>query len=254
MADGAADHAAQHVAAPFIAWSDAIDDQEGTGADVVGDDLERVVAKILRAGFPSGGLDQGLEQVDFVVGMHALHHRRDALQSHPGIHRRPGQGVHDARFIAVVLHEDQVPDFDVAVAVFLGCARRAARDFCAVVVEDLGTGAAGAGVAHRPEVVGVVTLSALVADAGDARLRDADFLGPDGVGLVVILVDRDPEFFPGDRERLGQKLPGEADRVLFEIIAEAEVAQHLEKSVVPGRITDIFQVVVLAAGAHAALA
>ncbi len=39
----------------------------------------------------------------------------------------------------------------------------------------------------------------------------------------------------------------------LEVVAEAEIAQHLEKCVVPGGIADIFQIVVLAAGAHAAL-
>jgi hypothetical protein len=46
VADGAADDAAQHVAAAFVAGNDAVDDQEGTGADVVGDDLEGVVAGV----------------------------------------------------------------------------------------------------------------------------------------------------------------------------------------------------------------
>ena len=52
---------------------------------------------------------------------------------------------------------------------------------------------------------------------------------------------------------LGEKLPGEADRVFLEIIAEGEIAQHLEKGVVAGGVADIVEVVVLAAGAHAFL-
>ena len=40
---------------------------------------------------------------------------------------------------------------------------------------------------------------------------------------------------------------------MFEIIAKTEIAQHLEKSVVPGGIADVFKVIVLAAGANAAL-
>jgi len=39
VADGAADDAAQHVAAPLVAGDHAVDDEEGTGADMVGDDL-----------------------------------------------------------------------------------------------------------------------------------------------------------------------------------------------------------------------
>lgn len=44
------------------------------------------------------------------------------------------------------------------------------------------------------------------------------------------------------------------DGVALEIVAEAEVAQHFEESVVPRGVADVFQVVVLAAGAHAFLA
>ena len=39
VADGAADDAAQHVAAAFVAGNDAVGDQEGAGADVVGQHL-----------------------------------------------------------------------------------------------------------------------------------------------------------------------------------------------------------------------
>jgi hypothetical protein len=40
---------------------------------------------------------------------------------------------------------------------------------------------------------------------------------------------------------------------VLEIVAEREVAQHLEEGVVARRVADVFQVVVLAAGAHAFL-
>jgi hypothetical protein len=39
----------------------------------------------------------------------------------------------------------------------------------------------------------------------------------------------------------------------LEVVAEREVAQHLEEGVVPGGVADVLQVVVLAAGAHAFL-
>src|ERR1039457_2969001 len=39
----------------------------------------------------------------------------------------------------------------------------------------------------------------------------------------------------------------------FEIIAETEIAEHLEKRVVPRGVAHIFEIVVLAAGAQAAL-
>ncbi len=55
-------------------------------------------------------------------------------------------------------------------------------------------------------------------------------------------------------QRAGEEVPREADGVALEVIAEAEVAQHLEEGVVAGRVAHVLEVVVLAAGAHAALA
>ena len=59
---------------------------------------------------------------------------------------------------------------------------------------------------------------------------------------------------PGvEPEVLGEELPGEGDRVLLEVVAEGEVAEHLEERVVAGGEADVLEVVVLAAGAHALL-
>ena len=50
------------------------------------------------------------------------------------------------------------------------------------------------------------------------------------------------------------QFPGEGDGFLFEIIAEGKIAEHLEKSVVAIGEADVFEIVVLAAGADAFLA
>ena len=64
------------------------------------------------------------------------------------------------------------------------------------------------------------------------------------------------EFFFRDAVpiRRGDQLPGEGDGVLLEIIAERKVSEHFEEGVVAVGEADVFQVVVLAAGAHAFLA
>ena len=56
-----------------------------------------------------------------------------------------------------------------------------------------------------------------------------------------------------EREILRQQLPGEQDRALLEVIAEGEIAEHLEEGVVARGVADIVEIVVLAAGAHAFL-
>ena len=115
-----------------------------------------------------------------------------------------------------------------------------------MVVEDLGAGAARTGVAHLPEIV-------RGRDADDLRLGQAGDLPPEIERLIVLGKDGDEELVLGQAELLGDQLPGELDRDVLEIVAEGEVAEHLEEGVVPGGVADIVEVIVLAAGAHAFL-
>ena len=83
--------------------------------------------------------------------------------------------------------------------------------------------------------------------------READRVGPDLVGLVVAVVDGDPHPVGVDAEHLGDQLPRPRDGLGLEVVAEAEVPQHLEEREVAERPTDGVEVVVLAAGPHAGL-
>ncbi len=223
---------------------------------MVGDHFQRGLPLIAATDGLGRGGKQVLEQVDLVVRVHVLQHGADALQAHASVHRRRRQRVQHAIGGAVELHEDVVPDLDVAIAVFFRRTGWAAPDVRAVVVEDLGARAARAGVAHGPEVVGGVRGALVVADAHHALGRHADFLGPDIVGFVVSGVDGDPELFLWQVQPFfrGQEGPGEGNGIALEIVTEAEVAQHFEEGMVARGVTDVFQVVVLAAGAHALLA
>ena len=116
----------------------------------------------------------------------------------------------------------------------------------AVVVENLRARPARAGIAHRPEIV-------RGGDADDLPLGQAGDLGPQPGRLVVIGVDGDEQLVLRQAEFLGDQVPGQLDRPLLEVIAEREIAEHLEKGVMPRGVADVFQVVVLAAGAHAFL-
>ena len=64
--------------------------------------------------------------------------------------------------------------------------------------------------------------------------RHADLVDPDLLGLVVVVVHRDPEAVAVVAEDLGQQLPGHRDGLGLEVVAEAEVAQHLEEGAVVG--------------------
>jgi hypothetical protein len=111
---------------------------------------------------------------------------------------------------------------------------------------DLRARPARPGVAHLPEVV-------LVAEALDALHRHADLLVPDRLGLVVALVDGDPEpvaVEPPHTSVTSSQLHG---MPLLEVVAEAEVAEHLEEHEVALGAADVVEVVVLAAGPGALL-
>ena len=61
--------------------------------------------------------DQFLKEIDVVIGVHALQHRRDAFEPHARIDRGLGERMPGPVFIAIELHEYEIPYFDEAVAV-----------------------------------------------------------------------------------------------------------------------------------------
>ena len=183
-----------------------------------------------------------------------LQHRGQALQAHAGIHAGCGQRVHGAVCGPVELHEHQVPYFDVAVAVLVWRSGRPTLYIGAVIVEDLGAGPAGTGVAHGPEIIAFVLCAArLVADAHDAVFGYADLLCPDVIGFVIGVVHGDPQLICFQAVNLGHQFPGILDGLFLEVVAKAEIAEHLEEGMVPGGITHLVKVVVLASGTYAAL-
>ena len=192
------------------------------------------------------GRDQPAEQVDVVIVVLALQERRDAFEPHAGVDRRPRQIDPLLGGNLLELHENEIPDLDKAVAILFGRSRRSAPDMVAVIVEDLRAGTARSGVAHRPEIV-------IGRDPDDPVFGNAGDLAPQIKGIVVGVVDRDQQPVLVDGEILGQEVPGKLDGAFLEIVAEGEIAEHLEEGVVTCGVADIVEVVVLAAGAHAFL-
>ncbi len=254
-ASGAAQHQPQDVVAPLVARQHAVADQKGDGARVVGDDA---VGDDLRVALRVGVIQQQLhalhdraEQVGVVVGLRALDHRDQPLQPHAGVDAGLRQQGPRAIGRLVVLHKHQVPDLQPALAAVVqedaAIGPATGTELGAPVVVQLAGGAAGAGVAHGPEV-------GLLAHAQDALGRQADLVAPDAEGVVVVAEHRRHQPPAVDAVDAGQTVPGEVDRVALEVIAEGEVAQHLEEGVVARRRADLLQVVVLAADAHTLLA
>ena len=190
--------------------------------------------------------DQGYEQVDVVIVVLALQHGRDTLEPGAGVDRGLRQRIAHAALELLELHEHEIPDLDEAVAVLLGRAGRSAPDLVAVIVEDFRARAAWAGVAHLPEIV-------RACDTDDPRLREACDLLPEIERLVVVDIDGRRQLVLRQAELFRDEIPGELDRAILEVIAEREIAEHLEEGVMPRGVADIVEVVVLAAGAHAFL-
>src|SRR6185312_12567633 len=138
----------------------------------------------------------------------------------------------------LVLHEHEVPDLEIALLID---DRAALAAVVGTAVEvDLGARAARAGHAHGPEVVGHPA-------ALDPALGYADHPPPEVVRLVVVLVDGRPEPVTVEAVaavllRGGQQLPGRGDRAFLEVVAEREVAGHLEERAVPGGLADLVDV------------
>ena len=124
------------------------------------------------------GGDQRLEQVDVVVVVYALQHGGDALEAHAGVDRGFRQVDALAGRELLVLHEDEIPDLDEAVAVGVLRARRAAEDLVAVVEEDFRARAAG-------PVSPICQKLSAGGDADDLVVAKAGQLFPDAVGFVV---------------------------------------------------------------------
>src|SRR5262249_36275783 len=156
------------------------------------------------------------------------------------------------RGVTIELHEDEIPGLEPTVAIAGGAETRPAGlllradDVIALGEMHLGAGAAGTGVAHGPEVV-------LLAQAQDAVVPQAGDPLPEGEGIVVVDEDGGLEAVLGEAEVPGEELPAELDGVFLEVIAEGEIAQHLEEGVVPGGASHVLEIVVLASRPHALL-
>ena len=157
VAHRAAHDPAQHIAAALVGRQHAVGDQEARRAQMIGDHAVaglRCRPSVAVRGQRARCGDQRLERVGIVIVVDALQHRGDALQPHAGVDRRAcGRSPTISSASCSILHEDEVPDLDEAVAILVRAAGRAAGDMVAMIVEDFRARPARPGVAHRPEIV-----------------------------------------------------------------------------------------------------
>ena len=243
LAHRAAHDPAQHVAALLVRGHHAVGHQEGRAATVVGDHSERAGGVGVLAPGAAGELlgephdrakDVGLED-----RLHALEDRRHALHPEAGVDVLHGQLGQRAVLMQVELHEHQVPELDEALRVVAGTVVLAAEGEAAIEVE-LRARPAGTGRAGLPEVV-------VTAQLDDALVRDADrapaldrLLVRSEPELVVAAEDADPDVLRREREALSGQLPRVLGGAPLEVVADREVAEHLEEGEVAlGRADDL---------------
>ena len=192
------------------------------------------------------GRDQRPKQIDVVVVVNTLHDGGDPLETHAGIDGGFGKVHAVANAAFLVLHEYQVPDLDESIAIGVRRTRRTTLDMIAMIVKDLRTRSAGAGIAHAPEVV-------RGRDTHDPAVRQSGDLFPQAVRLVVLGEHRHHQPFGVETVFLGDEVPSEFNGSILEIVAKGEVAEHFKKRVMPSRVAYIIEIVVLTAGPNAFL-
>merc|ERR1711879_288541 len=144
---------AQNIATTFIRRQNTIDDQETGRTNVVSDDSQGFIFRILATRDVTSRFEQSLKQIDFVIAVHTLQDGRDTLQAHARINRWLRQRHHVTVRLTIKLHENVVPDFNEAIAIFFWRPRRPTPNVFAVIIKNLGTRATRPGVTHLPEVV-----------------------------------------------------------------------------------------------------
>ena len=187
---------------------------------------------------------QAAEFVGLPDRVHASEHAEDPLQAKTGVYRGRWQLGHRPIVVLLELHEDEVPNLDEPLVVAVSRPTGVA-ELWSLVPEDLRARATRSGVGHSPVVVLIQTLDPF---GGDAHL-----IAPDGRGLVIAHVHGDPQPLRIEPKVGSHELPREGTRLRFEVVAEAEVAHHLEEREVAAGATHLIEVVVLATGPDALL-
>ena len=168
-----------------------------------------------------------------------MEHGQDAFETGAGVDGWLGQRDLLAVRLLVELHEHEVPDLDVA-SIGFGVLRPALGAVVgAEVIEDFRARAVRTGVGHAPPVVLVQTLNLLA--------RYPNLGRPNLFGLIVGQMDRDPQLLGIEPKAIGEQVPCKGNGIFLEVVAETEVAHHLEERQMASRPADLIEVVVLTA-------
>ena len=235
--DGAAHDAAQDVAAVLVGGHHAVAEQERHRTAVVGEHPQRAVGGEVLVIAAAGQLLAQLDERRELVG---LEHRRLALED-AGQAVEPQSGVdvlgrqrrEHVDGVLVHLHEHEVPVLHEALVLPAG-------EVVGLAVVDAAVQVQLRARPARPERPGLPeVLRARALD--DPLARDPDLqpgvdrllVGPEAQ-LLIAREHGDPDVIGGEAEPLGRERPGKPGGLALEVVAEAEVAEHLEEREMAG--------------------
>ena len=174
-------------------------------------------------------------RIDFKQIIRALHDSRDTLEAGTGIDVLLGEWQIAAVGLAIELSEHEVPKFDEAIAIAIDSAGLLTTALLnTAVIEELGT-RAGRARAVLPEII-------FLTEPRDTFFGESDHVVPDIVSFVIFSEDCNMDEFRLHLQMLRHKLPGPGDGIMLEIIAKAEITQHLEIRAVASRETDLLYI------------
>src|SRR5439155_14479724 len=178
--------------------------------------------------------DDRTQEIGVEIRRDVLKYRGQPLETETGIHVSLGQiGDPMTLIVDLELGENEVVELDDPVAVLESLYFAVLRP---AVVEDLGARTTRPGDAHPPEVI-------FGAASDDPFGGNPDHVLPYRHRIFIVDVRGHPHTPGIEAERPGRQLPRPADRILFEVVAEREVPEHLEKGLVPRRKPDVLDVV-----------
>ena len=175
-----------------------------------------------------------------LVGIHIKERRNvladygKTLQSHTGIDVFLNQIRVMAVPIVVELREHNIPYLNKTVSFTAHHVFRSGSVLFSTVVVNLRAGTAGTGT-MLPEIVffskTVHTLS-----------RNTELFRPNTEGLFIVQINTRIKTILRNPYPFRKELPGKVQRLRLKIISEGEIPEHLKKSTVTCRFTDVFNV------------
>ena len=241
LLDRPAHDPAQDVPAVLVGRHDAVGDEERHRARVVGQDAQRALLGLgVRRELPAQRHERR-ELVGLEDRRRALLDERHAVQAQAGVDVLVRQRRERADRVLVELHEHEVPVLEEALVLTAGQVLGRAELDAAVQVE-LRARAARPGRARLPEVLRArAQHDALARHADGLPGRDRLLVGAEAE-LLVALEHRDPDVPGLEPETVQRELPRLLDRALLEVVAQGEVAEHLEERQVARGVADVLDV------------